>query len=105
MPGDSAGDVGKRIATARRSRRMRQGDLAWAASLSPSMIQKIERGARLPSEDALNAIAAALALDPSRLSADGGGRANSRVRAALSDISAVIATYDLPDDGVCCRFG
>lgn len=90
--------VGPRIATARRARNLTQTELAAAAQVSISMLAKIERGARLPSEDTLDAIAATLAVDPSRLLA-GGSRTDGRVHAAMPAISAAIATYDIPDDG------
>ncbi|MBT2491314.1 helix-turn-helix transcriptional regulator [Streptomyces sp. ISL-96] len=98
MPGDSMREVGHRIATARRAHRMTQDDLARAAFVSLSMLRKIEQGSRLPSDDTLDAIAAALAMDPSRLLA-GHSRTDSRVHDALPALSAAIATYDLPDDG------
>jgi transcriptional regulator with XRE-family HTH domain len=89
--------VGPRIATARRARHLTQTELAAAAQISVSMLTKIERGARDPSDDTLDAIAAALALDPSRFLADG-SRTNARIAAALPALSATIATYDLPTD-------
>lgn len=90
--------VGKRIATARRARNLTQTELAQAAQVSISMLTKIEQGDRVPSDDTLDAIAAALALDPSRL-LTGGGRADGRVRAAMPALSAAIAAYDIPADG------
>jgi transcriptional regulator with XRE-family HTH domain len=90
--------VGQRIATARRARNLTQTELALAAQVSASMLRKIEQGSRYPSDDTLDAIAAALALDPSRLLA-GPGRSSNRVHVAMPAISAAIATYDLPDDG------
>lgn len=91
-------EVGKRIATARRARRMTQGQLAGAAFVSLSMLRKIEQGSRFPSEDTLDAIAAALHVDPSRL-LTGHQRTDSRVQDALPAVSAVIAAPDDPDDG------
>lgn len=90
--------VGRRIATTRRTRRMTQQDLARAAYVSYGMVRAIERGGRAPSEATLDAIAAALGVDPARLLEDR-RRTDSRVQAALPELSAVIATYDLPDDG------
>lgn len=89
--------VGQRIATARRARNLTQTELATVAALSHATIRGIERGARYPSDDSLDAIAAALGVDPSRLLADG-SRADSRIRAAMPGLSAAIATYDLPGD-------
>jgi transcriptional regulator with XRE-family HTH domain len=98
MPADTMREVGKRIATARRARRMTQDDLARAAFLSLSMLRKIEQGSRFPSDDTLDALAAALGADPSRL-LTGRARVDSRVRDQLPAISAAIAAYDIPDDG------
>jgi transcriptional regulator with XRE-family HTH domain len=77
---------------------MTQDDLARAAHVSLSMLQKIERGARAPSDDTLDAIAAALGLDPARLLTDH-HRTDSRVHDAMPALSATIAAYDIPDDG------
>ncbi|MEU7278601.1 helix-turn-helix transcriptional regulator [Streptomyces sp. NPDC045431] len=89
-------EVGKRVATARRARRLSQLDLAAQAHISLSMLRKIEQGTRAPSDDTLDAIAAALDLDPSRLVADR-TRTDGRVRATLPALSAAIASYDIPD--------
>ncbi|WLQ69216.1 helix-turn-helix domain-containing protein [Streptomyces glycanivorans] len=89
--------VGQRIATIRRARRMTQADLARAAYVSLATIKGIERGARSPSDDTLDSIAAALAVDPSHIVV-GSTRTDSRVHAALPGISAAIAAYDVPTD-------
>ncbi|SEF49641.1 Helix-turn-helix [Actinacidiphila yanglinensis] len=86
--------MGERVATARRARGLTQQGLAAAAELSYATIRAVERGARLPSDDSLAAIAAALAIDPSRLLASG-ARVTGRVHAAVP----AIAAYDVPDDG------
>ncbi|MBA2948023.1 helix-turn-helix domain-containing protein, partial [Streptomyces himalayensis] len=98
MPADPMCEVGQRIAAARRARRMTQDELARAAFVSLSMLRKIEQGSRLPSDDTLDAIAAALGTDPSRL-LTGHTRVDHRVRDALPSISAAVAAYDIPDDG------
>ncbi|MEU5491785.1 helix-turn-helix transcriptional regulator [Streptomyces sp. NPDC020196] len=89
--------VGQRIATIRRARRMTQADLARAAYVSLATIKGIERGARPPSDDTFDSIAAALAVDPSHIIV-GSTRTDSRVHAALPSISAAIAAYDVPTD-------
>lgn len=89
--------VGPRIATARRARNLTQTELAEACGLSYAFIRALERGARQPSDDSLDAIAAALGIDPSRLLADG-NRTNQRIQVALPAVSAAIATYDMPQD-------
>ncbi|MGW2110423.1 helix-turn-helix domain-containing protein [Streptomyces sp. NPDC001948] len=60
MPADSPREVGERIATRRRARRLTQTGLATASHVSYATIRSVERGARRPSDDALEAIAAAL---------------------------------------------
>lgn len=86
--------VGQRIATARRTRRMSQDELARAAHVSLSMLRKVEQGARAPGDDTLEAIAAALGMDPGRL-LPGHDHSGSRMRDALPSISAAIAAYDI----------
>ncbi|GGR61980.1 MULTISPECIES: helix-turn-helix domain-containing protein [Streptomyces] len=97
MPTSTAIEVGRRIATFRRARRMTQADLARAAFVSLATVKAIERGARSPSDDTLDSIAAALAVDPSRI-ITGSTRTNSRVHAFVPAISAAIAAYDIPAD-------
>ncbi|MER5450591.1 helix-turn-helix transcriptional regulator [Streptomyces sp. NPDC002766] len=94
MPTDTAVEVGQRIATLRRAKRMTQADLARAAFLSLSMLKKIEQGGRHPGDDTLDSIAAALSVDPSRITA-GNTRTDSSVHAAFPAISAAIASYDI----------
>ncbi|MFI2620191.1 helix-turn-helix domain-containing protein [Streptomyces sp. NPDC018584] len=89
------GGVGKRIAAARKAKRQRQVDLARDAFVSLAMIKAIERGARQPSDATLEAIAAALGVDPTRLLTSFTGT-ERRVHAALPDMSASIAAYDVP---------
>lgn len=98
MPADTMREVGQRIAATRRARRMTQDDLARASFVSLSMLRKIEQGSRFPSDDTLDALAAALTVDPSRL-LTGHHRTDSRVRDALPAVSVVIAAHDDPDDG------
>ncbi|MFD5747659.1 helix-turn-helix domain-containing protein [Streptomyces sp. NPDC127033] len=88
--------VGQRIASHRRARRFTQAGLARAAYVSLATIRAIERGARSPSDDTLDSIAAALGTDPSRLITDT-TRTSDRIRAALPAVSAAIAAYDVPD--------
>ncbi|MFI6509930.1 helix-turn-helix domain-containing protein [Streptosporangium sp. NPDC050855] len=90
--------VGERIAAIRSARRMYQADLARAANVSISMLRKIEQGTRVPSDHMLDAIAAALGVDPSRLLGDS-GRLDSRVHDAIPALREVIAAYDVPDKG------
>ncbi|MHC0430945.1 helix-turn-helix domain-containing protein [Streptomyces sp. O3] len=98
MPAHTMREVGQRIAATRRARRMTQTGLARASYVSHSMIRAVERGVRMPSDDTLDAVAAALGVDPSRF-LTGRARIDTRVRDALPDLSAAIAIYDLPEDG------
>lgn len=100
MPPSSTGPVGRRIAYYRAAARPRltQQQLAAAAHVALGTIRKIERGERGVTDDTLDAIAAALGVDPSRLVADR-EHVSSRIRDALPALSAAIAAYDLPDDG------
>lgn len=88
-----ADHIGQRIAARRRARRMTQVGLAREAHVSLSMIKACERGVRTPSPSILEAIAAALAVDASRLDPAYAG-AGHRVHAALPAISAAIAGYE-----------
>lgn len=95
MPNPSPREVGRRIATIRRARRMTQEQLARAAFVSLPTVKAIERGARSPSDDTLDSLAAALSVDPSHI-VTGSTRTDSRVHAALPAVSAAIAAYDIP---------
>lgn len=92
-----ADHIGQRIAAQRRARRMTQAVLAREAHVSLSMIKACERGVRVPSSPTLEAIAAALAVDASRLDPAYVGTSR-RVHAALPEISAAIAGYEFALD-------
>jgi len=62
------------------------------------MVQAVERGVRLPSDQVLDALATALAVDPSRLLGHR-ERSDSRVHDEIPALSRAIATYDTPEDG------
>lgn len=100
MPAPHSHGVGKRIAYYRSVVRppMTQRQLADGANVALGTIRKIERGERGVSDSTLDAIAAALGVDPSRLIADR-EHAHSRVRDAMPALSAAIAAYDVPEDG------
>ncbi|MFE1308994.1 helix-turn-helix domain-containing protein [Streptomyces sp. NPDC058755] len=98
MPALVYGRVGRRIAYYRRLRRITQQQLADAACVALGTIRKIERGERGASDATLEAIAAALGVDPTQLRTDR-GPAHTPVHDALPVLSAVIAAYDVPDEG------
>ncbi|MDA0634363.1 helix-turn-helix domain-containing protein [Nonomuraea sp. CA-218870] len=98
MPTTPHRGIGKRVAYYRSVARLTQQQLADAASIHVGTLRKIERGARGAGDNILEALAAALGIDPSLLVADR-AQASSRIAAAIPALSAAIAAYDLPDDG------
>ncbi|NNN37387.1 helix-turn-helix transcriptional regulator [Streptomyces sp. S3(2020)] len=92
--------MGRRLAYYRSVMRpkMTQQQLADVACVALGTIRKIERGERGVTDAMLEALAAALGIDPSRLRV-ARGPAHTRVHEALPALSAALATYDLPDDG------
>ncbi|MET9918147.1 helix-turn-helix domain-containing protein [Streptomyces sp. NPDC006435] len=95
MSADSPREVGERIAACRRARRLTQTGLASAAHVSYATIRAVERGARRPSDEVIEAIAAALAVDATQLRTGYVGT-ERRVHQALPELSATIAGYDIP---------
>ncbi|MBH0246488.1 helix-turn-helix transcriptional regulator, partial [Streptomyces cavourensis] len=91
---DSPGAIGERVAARRRARRLTQTALAAAAHVSYATVRSIERGARRPGDDVLEAIAAALGVEPAHLRTGYVGT-ERRVHRALPALSEVIAGYDL----------
>lgn len=94
MSSDSPQEIGRRIAACRRARRYTQTALAAASHVSYAMVRAIERGARRPSDEVLEAIADALGVDVARLRADYVGT-ERRVHRALPALSEAIVGYDL----------
>ncbi|MEU4578907.1 helix-turn-helix transcriptional regulator [Nonomuraea sp. NPDC023979] len=92
------GGIGRRIAYYRSVAHLTQRQLAEAADIHLGTLLKIERGVRGASDSVVEALAAAIGIDPSLLLADR-AQASSRIVAALPTLSAAIAAYDLPDDG------
>lgn len=95
MSADSPREVGERIAARRRARRYSQPELATSANVSLSMLRKIERGDRTPSDGTLEALATALDTDATQLRTGYVGT-ERRVHRALPELSAVITGYDIP---------
>ncbi|MGZ2359956.1 helix-turn-helix domain-containing protein [Streptomyces sp. 372A] len=99
MSATSPGQVGSRIAYQRSARAtMTQQQLAVRAGVALGTIRKIERGERGVTDSTLDAVACALGVDPSRLVA-AREHVSTFMRCVLPALSAVIATYDMPDDG------
>ncbi|MFE6666662.1 helix-turn-helix domain-containing protein [Streptomyces sp. NPDC057697] len=95
MSVDSPREVGKRIAARRRARRLTQTGLAAASHVSYATVRAVERGARRPSDEVLEALAAALEVDATQLRTGYVGT-ERRVHRALPALSAVIAGHDIP---------
>lgn len=89
--------VGRRIAVARRLARMSQAELARRSGVSYGMVKAVEQSVRAPREAVLATLAETVGVDPSQLSGVSGGRA--RLAGELAELSAVLATYDSPEDG------
>ncbi|NML55417.1 helix-turn-helix transcriptional regulator [Streptomyces sp. R302] len=87
--------VGSRIAATRRARHLTQTALAERAYVSLAMVKALERGARTPSDATLEAIATALDVEASNLLGEHAGTSR-RIHAALPQISAILAVYDIP---------
>lgn len=98
MPATPSSGIGRRIAYHRRVARLTQDDLAQAAQIHVGTLRKIEQGTRGASDQVIEAIAAALGIDPSLLLAAPQHTAG-RVHDAMPALSAAIAAPDLPDDG------
>ncbi|MFH8406316.1 helix-turn-helix domain-containing protein [Streptomyces sp. NPDC018019] len=98
MYADASTGTGKRIAYQRRLARRTQQELACAAGIALGTVRKTERGERGVGEAVLDAIAAALGVDVTCL-LPRRDRAEDRVHRAMPELSAVIATYDMPGDG------
>jgi transcriptional regulator with XRE-family HTH domain len=92
------GEVASHIAMARVARRMTQEQLAAAASISTSLLRKIELGARSVTPTVLLSIAEALDVDPGQL-AGTTSVTDGRVHESIPDVRRALDTYDFPDDG------
>ncbi|WP_030670467.1 helix-turn-helix domain-containing protein [Streptomyces rimosus] len=98
MYAEASAGTGKRIAYRRRLARLTQQELARAAGIALGTVRKIERGERGAGEGVLDAIAAALGVDVTCL-LPRRERADDRVHRAMPELSAMLATHDMPDDG------
>ncbi|MFE2158640.1 helix-turn-helix domain-containing protein [Streptomyces lydicus] len=92
--------VGPSIAYARRVANLTQAELARAANVALGTVRKIERNERGVSGDLLDAVAAALDIDPARLLPDT-ERPDDRLHRTMPGLSAVLAEYEAPEDGPC----
>lgn len=70
--------IGKRIAQLRKQRRLTQNGLAQRANFSVSLVEKVESGHKIATQDFVDAVAAALKVDPSEIRVcDGGNEAEA----------------------------
>ncbi|MEU9126459.1 helix-turn-helix transcriptional regulator [Streptomyces sp. NPDC048506] len=92
--------AGPRIAYERRIAGLTQHALAERADVALGTIRKIERGERGVSDAVLDAVGEALDIDPARLLPNR-ERPDDRVHHAMPELSAVLAAYEEPDDGLC----
>lgn len=98
MTSHEPGATARRVAEVRALRRLTQSQLATAAAVSLSLIRKIEQGSRRATPDMLEAIAAALDVEPGALTG-APEYTESRVHALLPDLRRALESYDMPDDG------
>lgn len=97
MPSSHSG-VGKYVAYQRRLAKLTQQQLADGAGLALGTLRKIERDERGASDTVLEALAEAMGVDLSKLLPQR-SHADARVHNAMPALSAVLATYDMPEDG------
>src|SRR6185437_7152241 len=98
--------VGTRIATLRKTRGWTGRELARRASVSYSLLAKVESGAAPASPALIGAVARALRVDVPRVTGqpyeDSRGQAG-RLHAAIAPIRRSVDTFDLPDETVTPR--
>ncbi|WP_336599003.1 helix-turn-helix domain-containing protein [Streptomyces sp. MOE7] len=87
--------AGPSIAYARRVANLTQAELARAANVALGTLRKIERNERGISGDLLDAVAAALDIDPARLLPDT-ERPDDRLHRTMPGLAAVLAEYEAP---------
>jgi transcriptional regulator with XRE-family HTH domain len=93
--------IGKRIRAARKMRHMTVQALADAVNISPSLLEKFERGDRTPSPRHVLDLAKALRIGPDRLHGQpflNGSESEDGVQAVIPDLRRIMLTYDSPED-------
>ncbi|WP_316528283.1 helix-turn-helix domain-containing protein [Kitasatospora brasiliensis] len=98
MPGTTAAVLGQQIETARYAAGLTRRQVCDASGVSISMLRKVERGERRPSDQVLETLARAVRSTPEDL-LGGTRRTDSRVHRDIPALRRVIAAYDLPEDG------
>jgi transcriptional regulator with XRE-family HTH domain len=98
--------VGTRIATLRKARGLTQRQLAERASVSYSLLTKVESGAAGATPALIGAVARALRVDVPRITGqpyeESPGQAG-RLLASVNAIRRSVDTYDLPPEGITPR--
>lgn len=92
--------IGEQIRAMRKMRHLTVRQLAAAARISPSALQKYESGDRNPPQGVVTALAGALAVGPEVLTGQpyyNSTEADERIQASIPDLRRVLATYDSPD--------
>lgn len=93
--------VGGRIRAARKMRGFTVQQLAEKASISVSLLEKIERGDRTPNSARVTDLAKALRVGPERLHGQpymNGAESEDGVQAVVPDLRRLMLTYDSPED-------
>ncbi|MFC1410423.1 helix-turn-helix domain-containing protein [Streptacidiphilus sp. N1-12] len=92
--------IGERIRMLRKVRHLTVRQLAAAARISPSSLEKYESGDRNVVPSVLTALASALSVGPEVLTGQpyyNSAEADERIQATIPDLRRVLATYDSPD--------
>jgi transcriptional regulator with XRE-family HTH domain len=89
------GDVGPAIAAARKASRLTQAELARQASISVSLLRKIEQGTRSLTPGVKAALTSALGTIPAQ---HGGESPPGRIASALPLLREMMDRYDIPAD-------
>lgn len=93
--------IGRRIADRRKARGMTQAELAQAADVSLSLLQKVERGARDATQVLVAAVATVLDVDNTTLTGqpyDRDGQRADRIHALMPALRRALAYWDLPPE-------
>lgn len=93
--------LGNRIREVRKIRQLSVRQLASQVSISPSLLEKIERGDRNPAPGLVSQLARALGVGPDRLTGQpymNGAEAEEQAQGVIPELRRILLTYDSPDD-------
>ncbi|MFI5755610.1 helix-turn-helix domain-containing protein [Streptomyces sp. NPDC051569] len=94
-------DIGQNLRTIRKMRQLTVRQLATAARISTSALEKYESGDRTPTPGVIALLAQHLHVGPDRLTGQpylGGAEADDQVQAVIPDLRRILLTYENPDD-------